>query len=104
MAKFYITEFADVCRLPNSGAMPFGNLVSSGADQTPVVVGSEAKSAAFAATTKFIRVHTDAICSIAYSPTAAPVAATTANARMAANSTEYFAVNAGDKLSVIANT
>jgi hypothetical protein len=46
-------------------------------------------------------VHTDAICSISFgsNPTA-----TATKARMAAGQTEYYAVNASDKVAVITNT
>lgn len=72
------------------------------AEQT-VAIGAEAKSAAFNASTKFVRVHVDAVCSILFGT--APTA-TTSKKRMAANTTEYFAVPMGQsyKLSVITNT
>lgn len=100
MAKLYITEFNRLKR-PGSDTAQIGSL-STGTDQSPVVIsGSSTPSAAFATDTQFIRVHTDAICSVAYgaNPTA------TANSfRMAADQTEYFGVNPGDKIAVIANT
>jgi hypothetical protein len=58
-------------------------------------------SAAFNAATKIVRLHTDAICSVAFG--AAPVAAAT-NARLAAGATEYFGVSPGSKVAVITNT
>ena len=63
--------------------------------------GTSAQSSAFNAATRFIRVHTDAICSILIgsNPTA-----TTAKKRLAADQTEYFAVNSGDKIAAITNT
>jgi orotate phosphoribosyltransferase len=48
-----------------------------------------------------VRVHTDAICSIAYG---ANPTATINSFRMNANTTEYFGVNPGDKIAVISNT
>jgi hypothetical protein len=101
LAKLYISEFSDVLQTSNGpvqiAAQP--SLV----DQTPVVIGAGANSsAAFGAATRFIRVHTDVICSILISTVG--TAATANNARMAANQTEYFKVNAGDSLSVITNT
>jgi hypothetical protein len=59
--------------------------------------------AAFNAKTRFVRLHTDAVCSIKFgtNPTAS---ATTA--RMAANSTEYSSVppNQAYKVAAITNT
>lgn len=101
MAKLYITEFKEI-GLQLTGARPIqAALQPAQTDQTPVAIGAEAKSAAFGATTTLVRLHTDAICSIAFgaSPTA-----TTSNARMAADQTEYFAVVPGQKVSVISNT
>jgi hypothetical protein len=101
MAKLYVTEFADVVRPPNSASPPFGALNSLVIDQAPITFSASTQSAAFATGTKFVRVHTDSICSIAYgsNPTA-----TTSSFRMAAGQTEYFGVNPGDKLAVITNT
>lgn len=100
MAAAYISEYSVLPRDGKGIGVPVGQepcLV----DQTPVAIGAEAKSAAFGADTKFIRFHCDAICSIAFgtNPTA-----TTNNKRLAANTTEYFGVIPGQKVSVIANT
>ncbi len=101
MAKLYITEFSDFARLQNAGAQPWGALQSMIGDQTPISFSTSTQSVAFNAATRFIRVHTDAICSIAYgsNPTA-----TTGNMRLAAGQTEYFAVKGGDMLAVVSNT
>jgi hypothetical protein len=58
-------------------------------------------SAPFDPRTKFIRVHTDAICSIAIGVNPTAVAT---EMRMAANQTEYFGVGANSKIAVITNT
>jgi hypothetical protein len=101
MAKLYITEFTRAAFEQFNGAqLPCANLEGM-VDQTPVAIGAEADSAAFATTTAFVRVHADAACSIAYGLT--PMA-TTNNMRMAADQTEYFGVTPGKKISVIANT
>ena len=71
------------------------------AEQTVSISGSHAESSAFNASTRFVRVETDAICSIAFGTS--PVA-TTSNMRLAANQTEYFGVAPGSKISVISNT
>ena len=72
------------------------------AEQTVAIGGSSVQcSNAFHASTRLIRVHTDAICSIAIGgdPTA-----TSSKRRMAANATEYFGAQGGQKIAVITNT
>lgn len=59
------------------------------------------QSLAFNAQTRMIGVHTDAIVSIAVG---ANPTATTNDKRMAANTTEYFFVEAGQRIAVINNT
>ena len=99
MATLYVAEFQSV-----GGT---GNFVTQAA-QTPadaeytVAIGAvSAQSQAFGANTRFIRVHTDAICSITFG---ANPTATTSKPRLAAGNTEYFAVIPGQKLAVITNT
>jgi hypothetical protein len=96
MAKLYVTEFGGIA----AGPTPVG-VTPPIIEQTPVAIGAEAKSAAFDYATVLVRLHADAICSIAFgtSPTAS-----TSTMRMAANQTEYFAVKGGQKVSVISNT
>lgn len=100
MAKVYISEYA------RAGIGINGQLLAVGEEpalttQTVAIGAGSVQSSAFNASTKFIRVHTDAICSVAFgsNPTA-----TASTPRLAANSTEYFAVNKGDKIAVITNT
>ena len=100
MAKLYVTEFVGADEKTNTlvPAAKTAGLV----DQTPITItGTSAQSAAFGAGASLIRVHTDAICSIAFgtNPTA-----TTSNLRLGAGQTEYFAVVPGGKLAVIQNT
>lgn len=59
------------------------------------------QSAAFNGRTRFVRIHTDSICSYSFgsNPTA-----TTSTPRMAANQTEYFGVQAADKVAFVTNT
>ena len=75
------------------------------AEQKLTISGVSAPSAALHARTKFVRLHSDAVCSVAFSndPAATPTASA-ANARLAANQTEYFGVFPGTKLAVIQNT
>lgn len=93
MAKVYLTEYIGSVGQSNA---PRGNPL---ARQTINITGASLGSNPFNKDTHFIRVHTDAICSIAID------AAATANTeRMAAGQTEYLGVNPGSTLNVITNT
>lgn len=104
MATLYVTEFA------KQGRDASGYLNQNGSPEQPPVaeqtvaigVGSVASSA-FNAGTAIVRLHTDAICSVAFG-TAPTASATTM--RLAAGQTEYFAVvpGSGFKVAVITNT
>jgi hypothetical protein len=108
MGTLYIAEAANLVFLPNAQAPIM--MMPPKAEQTVVIGGGSIQSAPFGSLwtpalpldgrTIYIRVHTDAICSIAFgvNPTA-----TTANARFAANQTEYFGVFPGYMLAVIVN-
>lgn len=100
MAKLYVTEFEQMPQLV--GGRLAVAVAPPAVDQTPVVIGAGSlQSAAFGVRAKFVRLHADAICSIAFgsNPTA------TANSmRMAANQTEYFGVAVADKVAVITNS
>lgn len=99
MAKVYITEHHRP-GVYSGNLMPVVQMPPI-ASQTVAIGAASVQSAAFAATTKIIAAHTDAVCSIEIGtdPTA------TANSRrMAANSTEYFEVFPGHKIAVITNT
>jgi hypothetical protein len=97
MAKLYVTEYAGMGWAHSQTA-----IAPPIVEQTPVVIGAGSlKSAAFDAATTVVRIHTDAICSIAFGtdPTA-----TANHQRMAADTTEYFSVKFGHKVAVITNT
>ena len=104
MATLYVAEFGGAYSPRDSLG---GGQVSEMAptppanQQTIAIGGASIASAAFGATTAFIRVHTDVICSIAFG--AAPVATAT-SMRLAADQTEYFTVSGGSKIAVISNT
>lgn len=98
MATLYVSEFGRV------GGSSIAQIVSGKplASQTVAIGGTSAASSnGFSNGTGIIRVHTDAICSIAIGTS--PEAVTSAM-RMAADQTEYFEVAPGDKIAVIANT
>jgi hypothetical protein len=104
MAKLYIAEYSTFGMDPNTGEA-VGKEPSL--DQTPVVIGAGSLAgAAFGASTRLVRIHTDAICSIVFGQVGGPNApvATVNNKRLAANQTEYFGVNPGDTVAVITNT
>ena len=99
MATLYISEYSQA-GITGPGMLPVANEPGA-TTQTVSIGGTTAQSSAFGTTTRFVRIHTDAICSIAFgsNPTA-----TTAKLRLAANQTEYFAVRPSDKVAVISNT
>ncbi len=96
MATLYITEYAGIMddRVQIPIEPPLVN-------QTVAIGASSAQSAPFAATTRVIRISTDAICSvlIGVNPTA-----TASDGRFAANQTEFRGVSGGQILAVITNT
>lgn len=101
MALLYVSEY------PGTGYDHGGGVAvaNTPAITTQVVVntGATTQSAAFNANTRLVRLETDSICSFKFgtNPTA-----TTADPRMAANQTEYFAIQPGGgmKVAVIVNT
>lgn len=97
-AKIYITEYVSTKPIGIGAVMA---QEPGSAEQLLNTTGTSAQSAAFGATTRFVRVHTDGIVSIKFGPN--PTAVITAH-RMAAGTTEYFAVQAGDKIAGIDNT
>lgn len=100
MATVYIAEYSDIVSTVRGGtAIPVDPPI---AEQTVTVGSVSAQSAAFNSSTKFIRIHTDAICSI--NCNASNPVATSANGRFAANQTEFRGVTAGLKLAVITNS
>lgn len=102
MAVLYVAEFVST---GGTGNFPVaGAQVPPVAEQVVAIGGASTQCTnAFDKNTAFVRIHTDAICSIAFgtNPTA-----TTVKMRLAANQTEYFAVPLGQsyKVAVISNT
>lgn len=70
-------------------------------EQKISISGSSGQSNAFGPTTKYIRIHTDAICHLMFSP---DPTATTSNQRFAADQTEIKGVQPNGKLAVIQGT
>lgn len=103
MATLYIAEFPGIASVGTTLPQVVGTPPI--AEQTVAIGGGSTASAAFNTKTKIVRLSTDAICSIAWNNSgAADPVATTANARLPADTIEYFAVQPGGKLAVISNT
>ena len=101
MATLYISEFT--ATMSAAGSTISEKLPQPPvAEQTVAIGATAAKSNAFNANTKAIRLMADAVCSILISATGTGAAAT--NARLAANVPEYFGVPGGYFLSVITNS
>ncbi|SRR6266404_1877926 len=99
MSTLYVSEYIDVMHGP--GEVGVG--VEPSTDQSPLTfTATHAESAAFAANTKLVRIHTDGIASIKFGT--APTAVANTNKRMTAGQTEYFAVPMGTALKVSAVT
>jgi hypothetical protein len=99
MATLYISEYSTLYVVGGlEGQMPRTPPI---AQQNITIGGVSVQSAPFNVATKLIRLHTDVVCSIAIggNPTA-----TVANARFAANQTEFWGCNPGDRVAVISNT
>lgn len=102
MATLYIQELSTIGTSPNNQSLQV-SLQPPITEQTVAIGGSSTQSSAFNTKTRFVRIHTDAICSILFgsNPTA-----TAAKARMNAGDTEYFAVpqDQSFKVAVITNS
>jgi hypothetical protein len=101
MASLYISEYE---QMPHtSGSKIQAALEPRLAAQKLTIAGASAASSAFHARTRFVRLHTDAICSFIFGLT--PVA-TADEARLPAGATEYFGVEPGInmKVAVITNS
>lgn len=104
MATLYVTEFAkqgrDLAGYLNQNGCPEQPPT---AEQTVAIGAGSVASNVFNVSTAIVRLHADAICSVAFGT--APTAAAT-NMRLAAGQTEYFTVVPGSafKVAVITNT
>jgi hypothetical protein len=105
-SKVYVTEFQGAAVDSTRHYVPIADASGSTTENasSPITSGaSHAESAAFSTGTTYIRVHNDSGGPICVLIGTTPVA-TTNNARMSSDQTEYFGVKAGDKISVIATT
>lgn len=105
-AKVYITEYQDIGAFGQAGNRHYVPIADASVTVTensssPITAsGSTGSSAAFGATTNFIRVKTDSGGPICFN-IGTSATATTSNAHMSADSAEYFKVKAGDVIAVI---
>jgi len=88
MATLYVTEFADTYQDVNSHSFAMAKQPPV-AKQTVAIGAGSTQSSAVANNTTYVRLFTDTACGIEFgtNPTAGA-----SSSRMAANSTEYFAV------------
>jgi hypothetical protein len=100
MAILYVTELSSL-GFDASGQNIMAPQMPPAIEQTVAIGGSSAASAAFGGTTRFVQLHCDAICSIAFGTTPT---ATTTNQRMAANETRFYTVTPLLKVAVITNS
>ena len=102
MATVYLTEFANTGR-DSAGYKMQCAQESQTASQTLSITAGSVQSAVFNPLTRFVRVSTDAVCSVEFG---ANPTATAISMRMPANSSEYFGVplNGGFKVAVITNS
>jgi hypothetical protein len=96
-ANAYITEFGVVGTAANASQVQIAALPPLNHQKVDFSAGA-ANATAFNAQTKYIRVHCDAACSIRIGGTA-----TTSYLRIPTDAAEYFGVQPGAVLSVIAN-
>lgn len=102
MPEIHITEGSSLgTAAAPAGAYPLMQVMAlpAVAQQVVAVGGASAQSAAFGAGTRFIRIETDVGCRIAIG--ASPTAAAT-SLPLSAGAVEYFAVQPGHRLAVIA--
>jgi hypothetical protein len=100
MSTLYIAEIAEL-GVDAHGVSVVAPVMPPVVEQTLSIGGGSVPSAAFNGHTRFVQIHTDAICSLAFGPSPS---ATTSNQRLAANETRFYAVTPGNKVAVIANT
>lgn len=97
MATLYISEFNEI----GGSGDEFHQIakVPAVVQQTPVTITtSSAQSAAFAGSTRFVRVVSDTACWVLFG---ANPTATTSSMYLPAGSIEYFSVTAAHKVAVI---
>ena len=100
MSICYVTEFQHLATDAKGNILPAGDCDGSHVQQKFTFTATAGASAAFAGTTKFIRVSTDAAAFLKFG--AAPTAVTATDIPVASGAPEYFGVKPGDKVSAVA--
>lgn len=96
---FYVTEYATAGHMAGS-TVPVA--VGRPITNNNITIGAgSVQSNAFNTNTRLIRVHNDATQPVFVKIGLNPTAVTATDGRMAANQTEYYQVNPGDKIAVI---
>ena len=106
MSIFTIMEFADMPIIPGAmgNPVPVGVFNAKSILQPVLTLGTASTaSAAFAATTNFIRIHNSAICNFKVGP-AGTTASTQGAGRLPAEHVEYLGVQPGQIIAVIADS
>lgn len=105
MAVLYVTEYASLGQVLGIGQMPQEPAL---VEQAIAITGSSTTTAAFNAKTRFVRLHTDAICGVTLgtAPTATTPSTGLGSQRLAANQTQFHGVPEGGayKAAVISST
>ena len=99
MAFLYVTEYAVVSATLENGQLIQAPLSPPLADYRIAIGGASLSSPAFQKGTRFIMVHADAVCSLAFDANAV----TTAH-RLGQNETRFYGVTPTHTVSVISNT
>lgn len=98
MAKLWITELSALAQGANYQDAPVGQYPAV-VNQTPLTLGATQQSAAFGATTRFVRLRADGACHFVVGT--GSFSATVNDTPLDANAAEYIGVKPGDKLAVI---
>lgn len=100
MSTLYVEEFESLM-VANRDALAVGRQPSL-ARQAISFTATPGQSAAFDKRTRFVRLHTDGICSYKFGDN--PTATANSDPRMVAGATEYFGVEPGGNMKVSAVT
>ena len=102
MAILFVTEYVGQPVDRNGAFLPMAESPDVNT-QVITIAGASARVAApFNVNTKFVRLHTDVICSFKFGDVTVDAAIT--DSRMGANTTEYFGVGIQTHVAVILNT
>lgn len=98
MAVVDISEY-DLLAMDNNMSRMLAGAEPRRAFQQVAIGAGSVQSAAFGSSTRFIRLHADAVCRVEINDN--PTAAAGTSMRMAAGQTEYFGVRPDHKIAVI---